>query len=190
MLGYTASSVTKQQGQYIKLYEILEGDLKHLPNSSLKTLKLMGNVEVIATNLEFEKRQFKQNNSLRSARYKVNLLERIGIKRCALCNCQIPEIIQGAHVWPVSIIKKQVLTFDQQFSHAISGDNGIWLCENHHKLFDENIICFDKNAKVWFRTTDKTYLKFLHSITLQEKLDEIYYSDQFFKYLQLRNRAI
>ena len=107
-----------------------------------------------------------------------------------MCNCQIPEIIQGAHVWPVSIIKKQVLTFDQQFSHAISGDNGIWLCENHHKLFDEYIICIDKNAKVRFRTTDKTYLKFLHSITLQEKLDEIYYSDQFFKYLQLRNRAI
>lgn len=156
MLGYTASAIAKRQGQHITLYEILEGDLKHMPKPSVQILRLMGNVDIVPTNLEFEKDQFKRNNSLRSPRYKVNLLDRVGIKHCALCHCEIPEIVQGAHVWPVSAIKKQALTFEEQFSHAISGDNGIWLCENHHKLFDENIIRIDKNAKIEFHTSDKS----------------------------------
>lgn len=125
MLSFTSSILAQKNNQHITLYEILDGNLKHMPKSSLETLELMGNTDIISTNLEFEKNQFETNNSLRSPRYKVNLLDRIGIKHCPLCHCEIPEIIQGAHVWPVGLIKKQPLTFDEQFAHAISGENGI-----------------------------------------------------------------
>ena len=189
MLGYTASAIAKP-GQHITFYEVLEGDLKHMPKPSVHILKRMGNVDIVPTKLEFDKKLCKENNNLRSPRYKLNLLDRIGVKHCALCHCEIPEIVQGAHVWPVHDIKKQPFTFDEQFKHATSGDNGIWLCENHHKLFDEHIIRFDKMAKVHFHTTDKESLKFLHKITLEKKLDEIYFSDNFFKYLEKRNNAI
>lgn len=190
MLGYTASILAKTQNQHITLFEIIEGDLKHMPHASIQTLKLMGNVDIISTDLEFDKHQLEENNNLRSPRYRLNLLDRVGIKRCALCNCEIPELIQGAHVWPVSLIKKHPITFDEQFFHAISGHNGIWLCENHHKLFDENIIRFDQEGKVHFHTSDKTSLEFLSKITVKDQLDKIYLSDEFIKYLDLRNKAI
>lgn len=189
MLGFTASVLAKLHGQHITLYEILEGNLEHMPEACARTLKLMGNVDIIPTNLEFDRNQFVANNSLRSPRYKVNLLDRVGIKHCALCHCEIPEIIQGAHVWPVSIIKKQPLTFDEQFAHAISGENGIWLCENHHKLFDENIIRFDNTGKIDLRSADKAARAFILKITEEDEIPSVYHSDKFFEYMALRNKA-
>lgn len=190
MLGFTASILAKAHNQHITLYEILEGDLKHMPKACAETLALMENVDIIPTNLEFDKNQFESNNSLRSPRYKVNLLDRIGIKHCPLCHCEIPEIIQGAHVWPVNLIKKQHLPFDEQFAHAISGNNGIWLCENHHKLFDENIIRFDNAGKIEIHASDNSEKSFILKITEEDSLPEIYHSDEFFHYLALRNKAI
>ncbi len=189
MLGYTASIIAKP-GQHITFYEVLEGNLKHMPKLSAHILKCMGNVDIVPTKLEFDKKLCKERNNLRSPRYKLNLLDKIGMKHCALCHCEIPEIVQGAHVWPVHDIKKHPITFDEQFRHATSGDNGIWLCENHHKLFDEHIIRFDKEARVQFYTSDKKNLNYLHKITLEEQLDEIYLSDDFFRYLRMRNKAM
>ncbi len=189
MLGFTASVLAKRHGQHITLYEILEKNLRHMPESCARTLKLMGNVDIVPTDLEFDRKQFTENNSLRSPRYKSNLLGRVGIKRCALCNCEIPEIIQGAHVWPVSIIKKQPLTFDEQLRHAISGDNGIWLCENHHKLFDENIIRFDNAGKLDISGVGKAARAFIMKITDEDRIPSVYHSAGFFEYLALRNRA-
>ncbi|MCQ2740538.1 MAG: HNH endonuclease, partial [Alphaproteobacteria bacterium] len=31
----------------------------------------------------------------------------------------------------------------KKYSLVNSGDNGIWLCKNHHGLFDKNYFCFD-----------------------------------------------
>lgn len=190
MLGFTASTLAKSQNQHITLYEILEGNLEHMPKACAQTLELMENVDIVPTNLEFDKNQFETNNSLRSPRYKANLLDRVGIKHCPLCHCEIHEIIQGAHIWPVSLIKKQPLTFDEQFAHAISGDNGIWLCENHHKLFDENIIRFDNSGHLEINTTNRSERDFITKITEEDSLPEIYHSDNFFKYISLRNKAI
>ncbi|MCD7836659.1 MAG: HNH endonuclease, partial [Lachnospiraceae bacterium] len=172
------------------LYEILEGNLEHMPKSCAKTLTLMNNVSIIPTNLEFDKNQFDTNNSLRSPRYKINLLDHIGIKHCPLCHCEIPELIQGAHIWPVSQIKKSHLSYDEQLAHAISGENGIWLCENHHKLFDENMITFDNSGKIIIHTSDITEKNFIKKITEETTLPDYYFSDGFFKYLSIRNAAI
>lgn len=190
MLAFTSSVLAQTHGQHIKLYEILEGNLEHMPKPCSETLNIMGNVEIISTNLEFDKKQFETNNSLRSPRYKVNLLDRIGIKHCPLCHCEIPEIIQGAHVWPVSLIKKQPLTFDEQFAHAISGENGIWLCENHHKLFDENIIRFNKSGKLEIHASNNDEKNYIMKITEEDTLPAYYFTDQFFQYLEYRNKAI
>ena len=190
MLGFTASTLAKIHSQHITLYEILEGNLKHMPQACSETLGLMGNVDIVSTNLEFDKNQFKSSSSLRSPRYKVNLLDRVGIKHCPLCHCEIPELIQGAHVWPVNLIKKQPLTLDEQFAHAVSGNNGIWLCENHHKLFDENIIRFDKTGKMKIHASDRREKSYILKITEEDRLHSVYHSNKFFEYLELRNQAI
>jgi len=140
MLCYAISHLAAPHNS-ITLYEVLEGDLKKLPQASLDVIAQMPNINVVQTDITLEKREFTANNSLRSPRYIYNLLERLGSKHCALCNCEIPELIQGAHIWPVAEIKKvDRLTIEEKIQHATCGANGIWLCENHHKMFDEGLL--------------------------------------------------
>ena len=185
-----ALSLLAHSNQHITLYEMLEGNLAELPESSLNVLKHMHNVSVVPTDMQLEKRVFEEQNSLRSPRYIYNLLEHLGHKKCALCNCEIPELIQGAHIWPVASIKKDMtLTFEQKLSHALNGENGLWLCENHHKMFDEGLLFIDTNGQVAYRNhLEKRHIVFMDSVTTIKQLPDEFLTDQFIQYLDLRNR--
>ena len=148
----------------------------------------MGKIEIIPTDITLEKKSFDENNSLRSPRFIFNLFDKYGNKKCMLCNCKIPEIIQGAHIWPVSNIKKKDnLTIDEKLKYATDGENGIWLCENHHKLFDENIIVLKSDGKVEYRKdlTEKQ-IEFLREITTIPYIDPEMLSEKFVMYLEKR----
>jgi hypothetical protein len=188
MICYALSSLA-QPNQSLTLYEVLEGKLAELPEASLNIIRRMNNIAIVPTDIQLEKNAFIENNSLRSPRYIYNLLNRLGRKHCAFCNCEIPELIQGAHVWPVAEIKKvQTLTLEQKLSHAISGENGIWLCENHHKMFDEGLLCVNANGQVNFKEgIEHRHISFMDDITTHKKLSTEYLTNGFMRYLDLRN---
>jgi predicted restriction endonuclease len=177
--------------QKIKLYEIIEGNLKELPQSSKAVLNKMGTVEIIRTDLIFEKSVFDESrgDQLRSPKYQYNLLNKLGSKQCALCGCNIPEIIQGAHVWPVSSIKSaNHVNYDDKLKYATDGDNGIWLCENHHKLFDRNMILVSEDGTVKYDTNIPVlYMPYLRDFTKNIMLPKIYLNTNFLNYLSIRN---
>ena len=178
----------------IKLYEILEGNLKELPESSLQVLGKMDAVNIIKTDLTFEKRIFEESrdNQLRSPRYQYNLLAKLGEKHCALCGCTIPDIIQGAHIWPVASIRTaKSISIDNKVRYATDGDNGLWLCENHHKLFDRNIIAIMSDGHVKYNCNLSTaYIPYLHTLTENTQLPPIYLTKNFKHYVELRNRTL
>lgn len=186
-----ALSMLANPSNTLTLYEMLEGDLKELPQSSLDVLSKMGNFEIVRTDMQLEKHEFEKSNSLRSPQYIYNMLERLGNKRCALCGCEIPEIIQGAHVLPVADIKKiPAITLEKKIEYATDGNNGLWLCENHHKLFDEGIIGIRTNGSVFYKKglTEK-YTSFMDRITTVSALPSEIMSDKFIYYLKMRNNA-
>lgn len=188
LICYAVSILTKSN-KPIVLYEILDNNLKELPQPSLSVIKKMGKInKIIPVSKSLNKLSPENKNKLRSPRYIFNLFERLGNKHCALCTCSIPEIIQAAHIWEISAIKKdRSLSDKDKFIHAISGDNGIWLCANHHKLFDEQIIKISIDGKVEFNTSQLEYINFLKEITLIDKLPKEYMSNNFINYLQKRN---
>ena len=60
--------------------------------------------------------------------------------RCKICCLETPELLEAAHIKPFS-----KCTNDNE---RYSSDNGILLCKNHHKLFDEGYFTFTKDWKV------------------------------------------
>lgn len=180
--------------QKIKLYEILEGNLKELPESSLQVLRKMDAVDIVKTDLTFEKRIFEESygNQLRSPRYQYNLLDKFGEKHCALCGCTIPDIIQGAHIWPVSSIRaSKSISIDDKVRYATDGDNGLWLCENHHKLFDRNIIAIMSDGSIKYNhSLPPAHISYLHALTKNTQLPSIYITDNFKHYVELRNMSL
>lgn len=185
-----ALSLLAQAGQSVTLYEVLEGDLAELPAASLAVLKRMGNVTVVPTNMQLERQLFEKVNSLRSPHYLYNLLARLGPKRCALCGCEIPELVQGAHIWPVAEIKKAAaLSLEEKLACATDGNNGLWLCENHHKMFDEGLISINRSGKAAYRKDlEHRHVAFMDQITPVKQLPDAWMTERFLQYLDIRNR--
>lgn len=179
----------------VELFNICEKNLTKLPQSSIDTIESLGNVSIYYTTLFLDKHQSAEESErakLRSASYIYNLYNRIGYKKCALCSCEIPDIIQGAHIWGVSQIShSDTLDDDTKYSHAVSGSNGLWLCQNHHKLFDSNIIMIDRNGHV--RIKDGLAAKdidFIRNTTLKTSLDDAIMTDVFRWYISKRNEEL
>lgn len=189
-----AMSMIIGRSEKIKLYEILEGNLKELPESSLQVLRKMGTVDIIKTDLTFEKRIFEEScgNQLRSPKYQYNLLDKLGEKHCALCGCTIPDIIQGAHIWPVASIRSvQSISIDDKVHYATDGDNGLWLCENHHKLFDRNILAIMDDGSVRYNNNlSSVHIPYIRTLTENTQLPQVYLNDNFKYYVEQRNRTL
>lgn len=187
MISY-AVSILATNKQNVKLYEVLEQDLKELPEVCRDIIMKMGVIDVIPTDMTLEKKVFNENNSFRSPRYTHNLLNKLGRKKCSFCECSTPESIQGAHIWPVGEIKKDGLsTFEQKLAWAIDGENGLWLCSNHHTLFDKNIIRISLDGDILI--DDKVNLeerKFIEEITTISKLPNEYITSEFVFYIKKR----
>jgi len=176
----------------IQLFQIGEGGLTELPEKAREAIESLGKVEIYTSDRTIEKIDFEENDSLRSIEYVYNLLEKLGDKKCSLCGCEIPQIIQGAHIWPVSEIKRDnSLSQDEKLACALDGENGLWLCQNHHKLLDSNILRISETGAVQYQSAvNVTDMSFLKEITKHALLQENILSDQFTNYLRKRNYSL
>ncbi|MEJ7451045.1 HNH endonuclease signature motif containing protein [Staphylococcus xylosus] len=181
LIAMAASRISKN----ITLYELIEQNLKTLPKNDKEALKMISNVRVVTSDLQLEKQDFKDNNSLRSPKFIFNLLEKIGPKKCMLCTCDIPELIDGAHIWPVADIKKQSFSLEKKLDLAISKENGMWLCKNHHKLYDSEMIRFNQLGEVII--TNDEFDDYIKRITTIYRIDEQILTIEFLKNNEKRN---
>lgn len=146
----------------------------------------------------YQYKQAKRKQKLRNQELFKNNMRMKGVQtKCYLCGCEIENILEAAHLWGVHEIKKaskrdiniivsnpnmtdlidknnphhQEL-FYKKYVLANSGDNGVWLCSNHHGLFDNNYYCFEStNGKVIikFNATEESK-EFFNSITHSQTL--------------------
>ena len=83
------------------------------------------------------------------------------------------------------------MTDEEKFEDATSGHNGLWLCQNHHKLFDTNILLIDDQGQV--KLTNHildSNKKFIISVTKQDKIQELVLSPEFLQYVVNRNKGL
>ncbi len=173
----------------IELYEIEEGGLKSLPAISKQAILASGAVTLETSTNEIEIAEFIQNDSLRSIKFIYNLLEKFGQKRCAFCECEIPQIIQGAHIWPVAAIKQEPgLSLEEKLGFALDGHNGLWLCENHHKLLDSGTLFLAESGAVKYKgVLGNSDVAFVKKITTVSSLSQNCLHADFVTYVGKRN---
>ena len=172
----------------ITLYEYNEKDLKELPQSSLAVIRAMGKMTVIKIDKELEKREFENNNSYRSPRFTAGLLNRLGEKHCVLCSCGVSDIIEGAHLWPVADIKKEAaLSDDEKLEYATDSENGLWMCLNHHGMFDSDIILLSPTGEVSIKKSlSEEEKEYVDNTTTIKKLPPELVNDHYKKYIERR----
>ncbi|RGH40375.1 Uncharacterised protein [uncultured Clostridium sp.] len=186
MLCYVLATLNSPND--VELFEITDNGLTTLPGPSQKVISQFANIKICSTSITLEKKNFEKKDSLRSPVYILNLLESRGQKKCALCDCVVHQLIQGAHIWPVAKIKKREdLSFEEKFEYATDGNNGVWLCENHHKLFDANLMLIKADGDIDFiDSLSREELTYINKITENVKLPATYITSEFEFYLKNR----
>jgi hypothetical protein len=176
----------------VQLYQVGEGGLTELPQKAKEAIESLGIVSIYTSNRTIERIDYERNDSLRSVEYIYNLLEKLGDKKCAFCGCEIPQIIQGAHIWPVSDIKRDgTMSEEEKLACALDGDNGLWLCQNHHKLLDVNILRIADNGELQYRLEiNDEHVEFLSEITPTTQLENQHITERFSSYLDRRNQIL
>lgn len=128
----------------------------------------------------------KKNNDIRNQLLFRNNIRSKGIQtKCAICGCEIESLLEAAHIWGIAEIKDEngriinkIVTstalkdlidpnspykddiFYKRYVLANSGDNGIWLCKNHHGLFDKHYYCFESEyGKILIRFGTEEQIK-------------------------------
>ena len=113
--------------------------------------------------------RYKGLNEIRNQTLFRNNIRKKGIPtECIICGEDDTKLLDAAHLWEVNQIKnstvkqvndfirvnnlQEIIALSSKYSGEIfykkyylvnSGDNGVWLCKNHHKQFDLNYYCFD-----------------------------------------------
>ncbi len=185
----------------IRLFQISDNDSEYLSDTDIESIKIFAKnfgrakIEILNDTYDFTKGEegpyvpTPPEESLRSPRFIFNLLEKTGgHKRCELCHCEIESIIQGAHIYPVYAIKQRLdLPFSERLRMATDQNNGLWLCENHHKLFDRGLIKFEEGKlHVLPKLTDSN-VAFVERISPYKSIQGDYYTPAMADYFAKRD---
>lgn len=165
--------------------------------------------------IDREKSQFetaKKEKNIRNQEYfKNNLREKGVLIKCCLCGCEVESILEAAHLWGVSEISNASdaviseafeacnIDYDvEQYSDDIffkkyilanSGDNGVWLCRNHHGLFDKNHFVFDSKNGAVITQTDDIAKEYIEETAISRSIPEFVLTPATLTFLQYANRT-
>lgn len=192
LLCFAISAITDKP---VKLFQILDNDSTAISEQDKEAISnyssLYGNydIDVLDDSYQFDGDDSDTvKDNLRSPQFIYNLLSKFdGEKKCALCGCKIERIIQAAHIYPVADIRKRHdLDFSAKFKLAVDGDNGIWLCENHHKLFDSGLIWFEEGKLCISKKLNSDDLLFVKQVTTIEKIEPRFINERMLAFFDSR----
>lgn len=192
LLCYSISAITDKP---VRLFQIIDNGSNKLSQQDINSiykfadLNSLEHIEILDESYEFDNDDGDiVRDNLRSPRFIYNLLNKYnGEKKCALCGCHIESIVQAAHIYEVRQIRKRTdLDFEHKLKLATDIDNGIWLCENHHKLFDRGLIYFDNGHIVFSKDLDEDEKIFVKQITTIEQIEPQYINDRMLAFFDLR----
>ena len=124
--------------------------------------------------------------------FTANLLRKYGFKHCFWCYCEISELIDSSHLYSIKKIDENTnLTSKIKLNYAISNDNGIFLCKNHHKSLDRNLIKIKKDGKIKFNNLEIDKQDWLSKITTRNLLkNSKYWNDKMYWFYKQENLKV
>lgn len=155
-------------GKNIKLYNVNETDKNHLADIDPANRYILENigVELNDDRMDFESNDERVIAKRNTRLFHYNLLQKYKEKKCYLCGCDIEKVIQGAHIYSSTDILHSSLSEEEKTKQIVDADNGIWLCANHHLLFDYLLIYFKEKYLYASDTLNKNQIEYIkNSIT-------------------------
>lgn len=166
---FMAMVVKQLTDKKIVIYQVEDNGTKSLSSFDREVLISNGfefgqdilNEEFNRVNLDSPEKNLRNQPAFR-----LNLFKKFGDKKCYLCNCDIDSLVIASHIHRVADIKNNFsLTDEMKMKQIIDGDNGLWLCANHDKLFEYGYIYFDNQKLVISDNMHENQKRFIEKIT-------------------------
>ena len=95
---------------------------------------------------------------------------------------------QGSYIIPVASIKRiHSIPIDTRLKHTLDSDDGLWLCENHHKMFDDGMNSFDNHVGILLENDiNQCHIRFIDETTKYKFLPPVFLNNKFLWYLGQR----
>lgn len=125
------------------------------------------------------------DNEIRDqATFKYNLIQKFGIKKCYLCDCEIDKAIVAAHIHRIADIKTDTIGLNEKVRQAVDGNNGFWLCRNHDILFEHGLIYFDNKELTISTYLQESDIEFINNISNKYTIEEEHFTNEMREYLE------
>jgi hypothetical protein len=197
-------AICKVADKPVRLFQIIDNDSTNLSENDIRAIQMFSvnnntkSIDILDDSYDFEDfeddvvvSQPAPEENLRHPRFIYNLLEKThGVKKCTLCQCNIESLIQGAHIYPVKNIKQmQGVSYKEKLLLATDKDNSLWLCENHHKLFDSGQIYFVDGEVEFSSSLDESEKNYLNEITTQRRISKELYTPRLKHFMHMRDEV-
>lgn len=78
------------------------------------------------------------------------------------------------------------MSFASKLKLAVDKDNGIWLCENHHKLFDSGLIWFEEGKLCISHKLNAEDLIYVKQVTTIMSIESKYINERMLAFFDSR----
>lgn len=129
-------------------------------------------LSLLGVNINEEYKTYNKNAEERASqeRFRKNLSQKFESDNCLCCNKSLHTI--ASHIHRQTDIKNDhMLNSTQKKTERESGDNGIWLCTQHDKYFEDCLIFFNQDGKL-------VYNKDILSVAELNEIKETIINDQ------------
>ena len=123
--------------------------------------------------------------------FRYNLLEKYGVKKCYLCECDIEAAIIASHIHRIVDLDNSNMPFEEKHKCAVDGDNGFWLCATHDKLFEYGHITFNTNGELVINPALSAERRaYIESITNVYNVSDEHLTEGLIEYLKIHNARV
>ncbi len=190
-LACQLAEIAKKENKKLNFVQVKEHGTEIISSSDKKLLEYYG-VNISEGSIVLKDKQIRDRSTCRKQdEFKFNLLEKYGNKKCYLCGCDIESNIIASHIHRITDIDNSNIPDEEKRRQAVDGDNGLWLCANHDKMFENGIITFNKNGELVINPTLKAnQVAFIKYITQILKIQDIHLTSEFLQYLMIHNKRV
>lgn len=173
--------ITNKEFEYVP---IVDNGEKKLTVKEQSLLKKFG-INYIDEPKTFEEKIKNLATARKQESFKRNLSTKYGVKKCYLCECEIPGLIVASHIHRVADIDSDFISLEEKQAQTTAADNGLWLCSLHDKMFELGLINFDNNGELRIRPTlDKGSIQYVSNSIKVKKISNDHLTESMKKYLE------
>ena len=191
LLACQLAEIAKKENKKLNFVQVKEHGTEAISSTDKKLLEHYG-VNVSGGAIVLKDKQTRDRSTCRKQdEFKFNLLEKYGNKKCYLCGCDIESNIIASHIHRITDIDNSKIPDAEKRRQAVDGNNGLWLCANHDKMFEYGVITFNINGELVINSTLKeNQVEFIKYITQVLKIQDIHLTNEFLQYLMIHNKRV